>query len=71
MEFELKVDLTGDGVAGVSINSELFNKEQDASGNWVMNSNDRRWLYATSGGTLLSSTPSPLAATSVAPIEPM
>ena len=54
MEFELKVDLTGDGVAGVSINSELFNKQQDASGNLVMNSGDRRWLYATSGGTLLS-----------------
>ena len=54
MEFDLKVDLTGDGVVGVNINSELFNKELDASGNWVTNSNERRWLYATSGGTLLS-----------------
>jgi len=56
LEFELKIDLNGDNIAGITVNSELLSKDRDrdASGSFIFHYSDRRYLYSTSGGLLLS-----------------
>ncbi|MBM4098227.1 MAG: hypothetical protein FJ261_15910, partial [Planctomycetes bacterium] len=54
LELTLKSDLNNDSIVGVTVNTKLFDKKYDASGNYLSNTSDRRFLYSTSGGLLLS-----------------
>ena len=54
LEFDLKVDLDGDSIAGVNVENKLIDRQYDASGNYINNTSDLRYLYSTTGGLLLS-----------------
>jgi len=53
LEVQLLTDLNADSKVGVTVTSKLFDKERDASGNYSYD-NDKRFLYSTSGGLILS-----------------